>query len=351
MSQVGRISGPLLKSNLIRDGVDLAFETDLLYLDVDPGRIGINTTTPQYDLDVNGTSRTTNLIVDTQFDIGTLRVTGNEISSSLNTISFVPSGSDPTVYHSKLQIDDIQITGNTISTTVSNSNLELRPNGTGTIELQASTQINGNLYLTGNIVADGNVTINGNIQFGSGLEDTLTIQAAIGSNLIPQTDDAHDLGSVSFRWRSVYADNVYADTLNVPTLDVGNLVFRDSTITTTPGQDLYIDGNSGGGVRFANFRVVDNVITNVVSGAVTQIIQSGTGYFRIGGTNAFVPPVGTSGEQPTAYAEVGMMRYNTTSKSLEIWDGVAWASPSGASGAVSEIIANEIAAIFAIMLG
>ncbi len=30
---IGRISGPLLKSNLIRDGVNLAFETDLLYLD------------------------------------------------------------------------------------------------------------------------------------------------------------------------------------------------------------------------------------------------------------------------------------------------------------------------------
>jgi hypothetical protein len=31
---VGRITGTLLKANLLRDGVDLAFETDLLYLDV-----------------------------------------------------------------------------------------------------------------------------------------------------------------------------------------------------------------------------------------------------------------------------------------------------------------------------
>ena len=351
MSQVGRISGPLLKSNLIRDGVDLAFETDLLYLDVNNSRIGVQTTSPQYDLDVNGTSRTTNLVVDTQFDIGNLHVTGIEISSYLTTISFVPSGSDPSIYQSKVQIDDIQITGNTLSTTVSNSDFEIRPNGSGTVNLLSSTQINGDLYLTGNIVADGNVTIQGNIQFGTGLEDTLTIQAAIGSSLIPQTDDLHDLGSFSFRWRSVYADNVYADTLNVPTLDVGNLIFRDSTITTTPGRDLYIDGNSGGGVRFANFRIVDNTITNVVSGAITEIVQSGTGYFRIGGTNAFIPPVGTSSEQPTAYAVIGMMRYNTTAKALEIWDGVAWASPAGASGAVSETIANEIAAIFAIMLG
>jgi hypothetical protein len=46
-----------------------------------------------------------------------------------------------------------------------------------------------------------------------------------------------------------------------------------------------------------------------------------------------------------------MTRYNTNSKSLEIWDGLTWASPAGASGAVSETDANEISAIFSLMLG
>ena len=59
---VGRISGPLLKSNLLRNGIDLAFETDLLYLDVNKQRIGIKNANPQYELDVNGTIRATNLI-------------------------------------------------------------------------------------------------------------------------------------------------------------------------------------------------------------------------------------------------------------------------------------------------
>ena len=34
--QLGRISGPLLANNLLRNGVDLAFETDVLYLKVNP---------------------------------------------------------------------------------------------------------------------------------------------------------------------------------------------------------------------------------------------------------------------------------------------------------------------------
>ena len=79
---VGRISGPLLKDNLLRNGVNLAFETSLLYLDVVNSRIGINTTAPAYDLDVNGTTRSNNLYATTQANLATFTISGNTISSS-----------------------------------------------------------------------------------------------------------------------------------------------------------------------------------------------------------------------------------------------------------------------------
>jgi len=50
---IGRISGAMLKSNLERLGTDLAFETDLLYLDVANDRIGINTSSPTQSLQVD----------------------------------------------------------------------------------------------------------------------------------------------------------------------------------------------------------------------------------------------------------------------------------------------------------
>ena len=348
---IGRISGPLLKANLVRDGIDLAFETDLLYLDVTNSRIGVRTASPQYDLDVNGTVRTTNTVVDNELSVGNLSITGNTITSSTNTIFFQAAAGEPTVYHSRLQIDDMQISGNVISTTVSNASIDIQPNGTGVVNVLANTNIVGNLAVTGNVNATGNVVIGGNITIGDSLTDSITINASIRSDLVPETDNTYDLGSVAFRWKTVYVNELYTNFISVPSLDIGNLVFRDNEITTTAGQDLYIDGNGAGGVRLGNFRIVDNVITNVSTNAITQIAQTGTGYFKIQGTNGFVPPVGNDGERPTAYAVLGMTRYNTNSKALEVWDGISWASPAGASGAVSEVQANDISAGFAIALG
>ena len=348
---VGRISGQMLKPNLVRDGVDLAFETDLLYLDVGNSRIGVNKSSPLHDLDVNGTTKSTDLEVTNQFDIGNLTVTGNTIISDLSTITFAPSGAEPTIYNARLVVDDIQILGNTISTEVSNSALELRANGTGIIDIYGNTNITGNLDVTGNINATGNVTIGGNIVIGDSLSDSVTINASINSDLVPQFDNTVDLGSGSYRWRNVYVNNLYTSVLNITMLDVGNLMFRDNEITSTTGQDIIIDGNGAGGVRLGNFRIVDNVITNISTNAITEIAQTGTGYFKIQGTNGFVPPVGSDGDRPTAYAVLGMTRFNTDSAALEIWDGADWASPAGSAGAVSVAEANDIAAQLVLTLG
>lgn len=59
---IGRISGSMLKSNLTRNGVDLAFETNILYLDVTNARVGIGTSTPSTTLQVEGTTTTTGLV-------------------------------------------------------------------------------------------------------------------------------------------------------------------------------------------------------------------------------------------------------------------------------------------------
>jgi len=69
---IQRIPGQMLESNLTRS-TDLAFQTNLLYLDVSNSRVGIRTAAPgNFALDVNGTARFQNSVEIT----GDLTVTG-----------------------------------------------------------------------------------------------------------------------------------------------------------------------------------------------------------------------------------------------------------------------------------
>ena len=235
---VGRISGPLLKSNLIRNGVDLAFETDLLYLDVNNQRIGVRTASPTHDLTVNGTTRTTNLIVDTLATIGNVSISGQTIETD-GDLNLVTVGTDSVVYQTRLEVNGVGIDNNTISTLNSNANLELRPNGSGTVEIFADTNVTGNIHATGNISADGDIVL------GNADTDSINFNADVNSNIIPDQTDFYDLGSDTKRWNDVKVKNIVADTVDtgdliingvnveVKTRSVGAARFTDRDVTVT----------------------------------------------------------------------------------------------------------------------
>ena len=238
---VGRISGPLLKSNLIRNGIDLAFETDLLYLDVNNQRIGVKNSAPQHEVDVTGTTRTTNLIVDTQADIANVTIVGNTISS--NTPYLNLGTLDNVVYQNKAVIDSIDIEGNVISTNSSNANLEFRPNGTGIVDVISDMNVQGNIHATGNITADGNITI------GDENTDNITFNAEIASNIVPDANNTYTLGSDPTsggkQWNDVWADNLVTSTITTTALTVDGI-----DMTLRQGNIVYVaengdDANTG----------------------------------------------------------------------------------------------------------
>ena len=348
---VGRISGPLLKANLLREGVDLAFETDLLYLDVNNRRVGINTTTPQYPLDVNGTVRTTSIEIDTQIDIGDFTISGNTVSSTQSTIYFSPSGTNPTIYHARLQVDDLDFQNNQISTTTLNTPLEFRPDGTGTVDIYSNSNVYGSLDVTGDVQVGGNVTIGGNITIGDSGTDTISIVAAITSDIKPESSNTWDLGTPSLRWNTLYSNNLNADIVNVGEIQVDSININNNVISTTStNSDIVFSPNGTGSLKIGNISIKNNSFTNTVSGAITTFNSTADGYFKIAGTNGFVPPVGTIAQRPS-YAVIGMTRYNTDNLVLEVWDGTQWASPAGSTGAVSETGALDIAISSALVFG
>ena len=209
---VGRISGPLLKSNLVRNGVNLAFETDLLYLDVNNNRVGIKTANPQAELDVNGTIRTTNLNVTTgTAEFGDINISGSTISSDS---TFLNLGTlDNIVYNRVALIDDLKLENNTVSTTVSNANLEFRPNGTGSVNVQSNLNVTGNIHATGNISADGDIVL------GDADTDSITFNADVNSNIVPDQDNTFQLGTPAKRWKDVYVQNFNADAITATSLN------------------------------------------------------------------------------------------------------------------------------------
>lgn len=316
---VGRISGPLLKDNLLRNGVNLAFETNLLYLDVVNSRVGINTKSPTHDLSVNGTTRTTNLYISDSAQLGLVTFSGSTVSSLNSTISFNPQGPNPTVYQGTALVGNFSLTGNTLSSTNTNGDINFTANGNGSINLNNNVLVTGNLHATGNITADGNITL------GNAPTDTVTFDAEVASSIIPNQNNQWNLGSSGLQWATVYANNI---TSNSNTF--GNVTISGNTISTTTG-DLNLTANGSGKVQIQNIAVNNNVISSVGTNANIVLTPQGTGSVIVNGTSVTIP-VGTTLQRPNP-ASNGMIRYNTTLSRYEGYIGASniWAVLGGVS--------------------
>jgi len=238
-SNVGKISGQMLRDDLLRNGVDLAFETDLIYLDVNSRKVGIKTATPSHDLTVNGTTRTTVLEVLNSATIDDIVIDNNQIYSTTGTLNLNPTVGGHVVYQNKLLVDDIQIEGNQIATVNSNADLNFTTSGTGKINLNGNTEVIGNLHATGTITADGN------LQLGDSDTDSITFNADIASNIIPDIDNTFQLGDSLKRWKDIWVDTLHADAVVTGAITVAGI-----DIALNQGNIYYVavngdDGNSG----------------------------------------------------------------------------------------------------------
>ena len=355
---VGRISGPLLKDNLLRNGVNLAFETSLLYLDVVNSRVGINTTTPSNDLQVNGTTRTTNLYVSGSNTLGNVTFSGNTISTTSGNLILSPSGANSVVYQNTISTgaNGLRLSTNVIGSDT-NTNIEITPNGTGVVNINANTTVNGNLHVTGNITADGGSS--GNIQLGNQTTDTISFTGEVSSDILPSITNTYNLGSSSLRWANVYANAMTITTLNVATANITDFQTTGVDITNNTISAKNIDTNlnlntSGNGtVAIGNFRLATNTINNATTDAITQFTEVGTGYVKVAGTNGMVIPVGSNSDRPSV-TELGMVRYNNDLQYVEMYvggTGTGWENVAGPNTGVTQTDATALSIALAISLG
>ena len=214
---------------------------------------------------------------------GLLDITGdwNQTGNALRTGNTDISGWLKVNGANIVRFEDVQISGNTITTTVGNNNLEFTANGTGIVKTNLSNvEITNNLDITG----DG---------FFNSLEVT---------NLIEVTD--------------INIDNVY---------------IVDNTITTTgTDEDLILSANNNGVVKVTTTDVtISNNLT--VANNLTADRASTFQFVEITGTTTLVGDIGQTGNTditgdfqagnivvlPTSWAESGQIKLQGSTISVK----------------------------------
>lgn len=232
--QNGRIGGGVLKDNLLRQGVDLNFKntsgsTALLHLDVNNNKLGVNLDSASDVLTVANTFSTANLI-STYNNIANFTIDNSQIVA-LGGDGFINFNAANNIFATAIATDDLKIDFNTISTTTPNTNIELRPNGNGTVNINSNWNITGSLHSTGDITFGGDLTL------GDGDEDNVSFAADINSDIIPDQTNTSDLGTFSKQWL-----NIYSNLLNGQAIDLDELVVgaAGSSLARRQGNMFYV---------------------------------------------------------------------------------------------------------------
>jgi hypothetical protein len=199
-----------------------------------------------------------------------LVVTGNITAGGTLTYTEL-SGQDidasGTISAAFFETDQIRIDDNIIETYNTNTDLELRAAGTGSVsvvgsafETSANATIGGILEVTGDsnltttdingtLTVSGVTTLNGDVVLGdNAASDTVNFSnATLLGDLVPNADSAIDLGSSTNYFANAYIDDV---TVSNDLLIAGNLTVQgatttvESTVTTTEDPVLRV-GVSG----------------------------------------------------------------------------------------------------------
>ena len=299
---IGRITGQMLSANLSRSGTDLAFETNLLALDVGNSRVGIGTASPATTLHVSATDALRlpggntgqrpgspangdiryNSTLDTieGYAGGGFKnlASGSEIkdadedtsvnvevSSDVDEVHIKTEGDQTAIFRSastQFGVTQLSNTASTITGLATNGDITLTPNGTGKVAISSAMEITGNLTVNGTTTTIDSTTLT--------IEDPLIQLAKNNSGGSANTFDQglfFNRGSddnVSFIWDESADQFAFAVTSGEDGTTAGNVTidsYADIRAKNVVATDL--DGILG-----SNTAAAATVTTLTASGAV-----------------------------------------------------------------------------------
>ena len=308
---IGRITGQMLSANLARSGTDLAFETNLLALDVSNSRVGIGTASPATTLHISATdalrlpsgttgqrpgtpangdiryNSTTNTIEgysngayanlasgtsiedadgDTKVDV--------ETSTDIDEVHINTEGNQTAIFRTattQLGVTQLSNTASTITGLITNGDITLTPNGTGKVAVSSNMEVTGNLTVNGSTTTIDSQTLV--------IEDPLIQLAKNNSGGAANTFDQGlfmNRGSsdnVSFLWDESADEFVFAVTAG-----------EDGTTAGAVTIDSYANIQAGTGT-FAN---VDGILGANTAAAATVTTLNASGAVELDGGNVTI---------------------------------------------------------------
>jgi hypothetical protein len=306
---IGRITGQMLSANLARSGTDLAFETNLLALDVSNSRVGIGTASPATTLHVSATdavrlasgstgqrpgspangdiryNSTLSTIEgysggawanmasgDTIKDADGNTMIQVEESSNEDIIRFDIAGTERAKMEAAtitLGVTTLSTTATTLTGTAADGDITITPNGTGVVAVSSALTVAGATTITGNLTVNGTTTTIESTTLT--VEDPIITLAKNNSGGDANTYDQGlfmnrgSLDNVSFLWDESTDQFAFAVTSGEDGTTAGNVTIdsyadiRAKDITCTD-----IDGILG-----SNTAAAATVTTLTASGAVS----------------------------------------------------------------------------------
>jgi len=199
----------------------------------------------------------------------------------------------------------------------------------------STTKYKQDLDVTGNITLSGNVTADGNVILGDADTDSITLNADITSNIVPDVTNTYDLGTTGKNWKDLFISNNITVGNNVVALQVATLN------NLTVGADLNVTGE----VTANTATVVNLVATNITAtGSGTQTISAGanieldaTNRVLVTDTPFRLANLTTVERDAIASPVNGDIIYNTTDNKFQGYATSAWEDLQGSVNSVQQI--------------